>query len=151
MQLKAVAKELVESIQSIVRATIAAFWTDEVPPPQGEGLHWWEVWLRREDLDAEACLQRFIEAATVLELQLGQTWLAFPDRVVINLQATRDQLAEAAELLNLIAELRRVDRASGLPDEPNLAEQDAFVNLISNEPQPSESPVAGAAHSGRRR
>jgi hypothetical protein len=135
-------KELVESIQSIGRATIAAFWTDEVPPPEGEGLHWWEVWLRREELDPEACLQRFIEAAAVLELQLGQTWLSFPDRVVINLQATRDQLADAAELLNLIAELRRVDRASALPDDPNLGEQDAFVNGLVNQLQgPAENAI----------
>lgn len=128
-------KELVESIQSIGRATIAAFWTDEVPPPEGDDLHWWEAWLRRENLDAEACLHRFMEAAATLELQLGQRWLSFPDRVVVNLHATRQQLAEAAELLNLIAELRRADRASALPDEPNFGEQDDFVNDLTNQLQ----------------
>lgn len=130
-------KDLIESIQSIGLATIEAYWTDEVPPPEDDTQRWWEIWLRREDLEPEVCLQRFTTATEVLGLRVAQTWLAFPDRVVANLQATRSQLAEAVDLLNLVAEIRRSDIAPALPDEPSLHQQDAFVGDLSGRLQMS--------------
>lgn len=44
--------ELVESIQSIGLATIEALWTDEEPMPEGNGNHWWEIWIRTAELSA---------------------------------------------------------------------------------------------------
>jgi hypothetical protein len=129
--------DLVASIQSIGVATVEAFWTDEVPPPEDDTVRWWEVWLRREDgMEAEACLQRFTTAAVILDLTVAESWLAFPDRVVTNMEATRKQLARAAELLNLIAEIRRADLPPALPHEPTLKQQDEFVDSLAARIQP---------------
>lgn len=131
---------LVAGIESIGLATIDAFWTDEVPPPKDNAVRWWEVWLRRrEDLAAEATLQRFNSAAEVLGFAVAETWLEFPDRVVTMLEASRTQLAQAVELLNLFAEIRRADLAPLLPHEPNLHQQDAFVNDLAARLQPPDN------------
>lgn len=136
-------QDLVASIESIGLATIEAFWTDEVPPPVDDDMRWWEVWLRRDDLEAEVVLQRFVSAAGVLGLKVTETWIEFPDRVVTHLQATRLQLAQAAELLNLIAEVRRADLPPELPHEPTLHQQDAFVdNLVQRLQPPAADAVA---------
>lgn len=129
--------DLVASIQSIGMATIEAFWTDEVPLPDDNEVHWWEVWLRRDkDMQAEVCLQRFAATAEILNLTLAESWMAFPDRVVVNIEATREQLARAAELLNLIAEIRRADLPPALPHEPTLKQQDEFVEDLVARLQP---------------
>lgn len=137
-------QDLIASIQSIGAATIEAYWTDEVPPPEDNVSRWWEVWLRRETgMEAEACLQRFTTAAAILDLTVAETWLAFPDRVVTNLEATRKQLAQAAELLNLIAEIRRADLPPALPHEPTLQQQDEFVvSMAARIKPPSDAAVA---------
>lgn len=119
---------LIASIESIGLATIDALWTDEIAPPLDNVTRWWEVWLRRENLEAEACLQRFHQACQQLGIHVASRWIEFPERIVTNLEATRTQLALAVELLNLIAEIRRADLPPVLPQEPTLSQQDGFID-----------------------
>jgi len=136
---------LVDSIQSIGLATIDALWTDETPPPDDEAIRWWEVWIRKDELDARVALQRFSQAAGLLGITVTERWLAFPERVVTILQAPRSKLARAVELLNLIAEIRHADLPSSLGHEPTLTQQDGFVaGMVQRLQAPAQDAVAVA-------
>ena len=118
---------LVESIESIGLATIDALWTDEEPMPEGDGDHWWEIWIRTAELSARDSFNRFLAAAQVLNVHVAQQRLEFPERVVTTIRANRAQLSQAVDLLNLIAEIRNADRPPVVPHELHLTAQDVLV------------------------
>jgi len=119
--------DLVESIESIGLATIEALWTDEEPMPEGDGDHWWEIWIRTAELSARDSFNRFLAAAQVLNVHVAQQRLEFPERVVTTIRANRAQLSQAVDLLNLIAEIRNADRPPVVPHELHLTAEDALV------------------------
>lgn len=123
--------KLVESIESIGVATITELWTDEEPMPDGGDEHWWELWLRTDRLTPENAFLRFEAAAQALQLDIGQQWLAFPERVVTNIKATRARLAQAIPLLNLTAEIRNADRPPQVPHTLGIPAQDEIVADIA--------------------
>ena len=95
-------KALVSSLESIRRSVARSFWTDpSVPFPSGSGEYWWEVWLRR-GIDAS----RFRRHAIILGLHVSARELHFPDRTVLLVRATVENITRSAELLDSIAELR---------------------------------------------
>lgn len=122
---------LVESIESIGLATIEALWTDEDPMPVGDGNHWWEIWIRTAELPALNSYNRFLAAAQLLNIHVAQQRLEFPERVVTTIRASREQLSQAVDLLNLIAEIRNADRPPIVPHELPLLAQDAIVNDVA--------------------
>lgn len=96
-------KALVSSLESIRRSVARSFWTDPTAPfPDGPGEIWWEVWLRR-GIDAA----RFRRHATILGLHVSTRELRFPDRLVLLVRASVENMTRSAELLDSIAELRR--------------------------------------------
>jgi subtilisin family serine protease len=123
--------ELVESIESIGLATIEALWTDEEPMPEGDGDHWWEIWIRTAELSVPDSYNRFLAAAHVLNVHVAQQRLEFPERIVTTIRASRAQLSQAVDLLNLIAEIRNADRPPVVPHELPLTVQDALVDNIA--------------------
>ena len=95
-------KALVSSLESIRRSVARSFWTDPTTSfPAGAGEFWWEVWLRR-GIDPT----RFRRHATILELHVSARELHFPDRTVLLVRATIENMTRSAELLDSIAELR---------------------------------------------
>lgn len=97
-------KPLIESIAEIRLAVLEEFWTDDpalFPPP--DRTIWWEVWLRG---NSEEALTRFREHAQKARLTVGKQYLEFLDRLVVLTFATREQMTESIELLDIIAELR---------------------------------------------
>ena len=122
---------LVESIESIGLTTIEALWTDEEPMPEGDGEHWWEIWIRTAELSAADSFNRFLAAAQALNIQIAQQRLEFPERVVTTIRADRSQLSQAVDLLNLIAEIRNADRPPVVPHELALSVQDAILENLA--------------------
>lgn len=109
-------RPLVEGISDVRVALLEAFWSD-VPSlmPHPEVDLWWEVWLRggsgleHTASDAhEDILTSFRDYAVRVGLGLGdaQTILRFPERLVLLVRGTLEQMARSVELLNCIAELR---------------------------------------------
>jgi len=100
-------KNLVESINSIQKATLDSLWADDKAlfPQQGERI-WWEVWLRsdREDGEVEGI---FSKNAPKVGLKLQEERLHFPDRTVILAKGTSDKMSQSVQLLNCISEVRR--------------------------------------------
>lgn len=91
---------LINSIEVIRRAVFESLWNDpiEPAPPGDAAVLWWEIWTP----DAA----RFREHAAALGLDVPPKTLRFPERDVVLLHATRDQLSSSAGLLDSIAEIR---------------------------------------------
>jgi hypothetical protein len=100
-------EKLFANIADIKKATVDALWTDDINLlPADNNPVWWEVWLRsgknREDI-----VKFFRSNAEKIGLRVDRNELAFPDRTVLLVFGTRDQIAESIDLLNCIAELRK--------------------------------------------
>lgn len=117
---------LLDGIESIRRATIRELWTDPPGefPARLDDLKWWEVWLLTGRAGALARLQMFAQEN---ELATGQDFLGFRDRTVALIRATANQLADAQDLLDDIAELRRPRDAHSMLSEDTPFEQAEWV------------------------
>ena len=101
-------RRLVNAIQQIRAASLRALWTDADAefPTEGEGAIWWEVWLpvRR---DRRVLTAYFRERAEALGMRVARGDLVFPERTVLLVSASLEQMQRSILTLNSIAELRR--------------------------------------------
>lgn len=120
---------LVEGIQSIRRATIRELWTDsdDLFPSDLSQARWWEVWLRKRDGNER---QRFTNFIAEHGLRTSAHYLGFGDRTVVLLNASADQLAEAFNSLDDIAELRRPHDVASFLTELSSIEQAEWVDEL---------------------
>jgi hypothetical protein len=101
-------RKLVESISNIKLATLRELWTDDSNLyPAANTVITWEVWLRRAPPEEPAALDRLTEAASDFGYELLSNSLKFVDRTVVLVRSTREQLARGAEVLGVIAEVRK--------------------------------------------
>ncbi|WP_216211188.1 S8 family peptidase [Amycolatopsis aidingensis] len=140
--------DLVDRIQAVRTASIAALWTD--PPaefPEPGQLFWWEAWLRRRDGHE---VSRFRAFASATGLRTGSRSLGFGDRTVILVEATIDQLASAVDVLDDLAELRRPHDSTQFLAETDATEQTAWIgDLVDRlEPADREAPTVCVIDSG---
>lgn len=109
-------RSLAEGISDVRVALLEAFWSDvpSLMPHPGVAI-WWEVWLRggssleHNTSDAhEDTLTSFRDYAARAGLRLGdeRTILRFPERLVLLVYGTLEQMTRSVEILNSIAELR---------------------------------------------
>lgn len=140
---------LVEGIQSIRRATIRELWTDpdDLFPSNPSENRWWEVWLRKRDGGER---QRFTTFAAQHGLRTSDHYLGFSDRTVVLFNATADQLADAFESLDDIAELRRPHDVASFLTELPATEQAEWVDDLRRRLQvaPSGAPVVCVLDTG---
>lgn len=102
-------QKLFDSIASIRRATVEAFWTDARPFPEDPTrVVWWEVWVRsgRTEEEHQAAFERFAASLGDTALQPGMGFIKFPERLVLLVRGSIHNWAHHPEVLNLIAELR---------------------------------------------
>jgi hypothetical protein len=98
--------ELIESIAAIRLAVAESFWTDPRDQmPAREAVVWWEAWLRGSP---EEVLERFRVVARRARMEVGEEQQAFPDRTVVLLRTSLTDLAKALDVMDMLAELRRV-------------------------------------------
>jgi hypothetical protein len=131
-------EDLVASIASISKAALEALWTDtpETMPDKGEVI-WWEVWLRATE-DPVADVNFFKEHARQMELTVLEETLKFPDRTVVAVQGTKEQMSRSVNLLNCIAELRRVKDSADFFTAMNRPEQIDWVNAALDQITPPD-------------
>ena len=121
-------QEFVDQIGGVKAATLRTFWTDDPADyPAQDAPFWWEVWVRSSE-----AWESFTALATTNRITPGQETITFPDRVVGLVYGTADQLAASAELLDLIAELRRAkEDPSFFIGMKSLFEQADWVNQFT--------------------
>jgi hypothetical protein len=102
-------KKLLNTIGSIRAAAIQGLWTDssDLLPANPEEAFWWEVWLRRSrDADVSA-VDDFRRLAAMSQCQVSDAVVDFPERSVVVMHGSQQQLAQSVMALNCVAELRR--------------------------------------------
>lgn len=121
-------RKLIDAIREIRVATVQALWTDDADalPATPTEVIAWEVWL-----PVRAARQQVL--AEFRELALGVGWevsgraVEFPERSVLVCRGTRQQLEQSAQLLSLVAELRKAKETAEFFDELTLVEQQAWA------------------------
>lgn len=101
-------KSLINTIASIRAAELSALWTDdpELFPQAVDEQFWWEVWLpvrgQRDHVVAD-----FRKLATLANCAVSEHQVNFPERTVLLMYGSRQQLSQSVMTLNCVAELRR--------------------------------------------
>ena len=137
-------RKLVDAIAAIRIATIDALWTDtrEVWPQDPAQSIWWEAWLPVRS-DRNKILSDFRRFAEAVGARLGSDVLEFPERTVVLLFASRNQLQASAWLLGTMAELRRAKDTAEFFDQLAPEEQ---TDWVSDLVQRTASAGANAPH-----
>ena len=151
--------QLLNTISAIRVASLQALWTDtkEEFPDDEEGSLWWEVWLPiRRDRQAVKLasdslarerlgeIDAFLLQAKGQGMEVAQGELNFPERTVLLVYASVNQMRRSIVTLNSIAELRRPKKTaeffdSLLPDEQverldDLLDRTQFVDETGQTP-----------------
>ena len=119
-------KRLINAIREIRTASLRALWTDaeETFPTEREPL-WWEVWLpiRQDGNETVDTLRTLAEAQDML---VAPGELSFPERTVLQVLASVEQMQRSMLTLNSVAELRRPKETAeffdSLPSEEQIQE-----------------------------
>ena len=133
-------RRLIDAIQQILSASLRALWTDdaEVFPTEEEGPLWWEVWLPIRG-NQEATAEAFREQAETLGMRVAQGSLMFPERTVLLVRASLEQMQRSMVILNNIAELRRAKETAEFFDDMLIEKQRARLDdLLARIRYPSE-------------
>ena len=133
-------RALIDAIQQIRAASLRALWTDaaEVFPTVDAEPFWWEVWLPIRG-NQEATAEAFRERAETLGMQVAQGCLMFPERTVLLMRASLEQMQGSMAILNNIAELRRAKETADFFESMPIDEQHAWLDeLLKRIQYPSE-------------
>lgn len=134
-------RDLVESITSIRLATLEAFWTDAGPFPQNhDERQAWEIWLR-ERTNPHDVSEQFREAAQAAGIAVSPREIRFPERRVLLVRASINELMQVENLFDMLAELRLAKRLAGdFVEMPPREQADLITNALSR----IEAPAADA-------
>jgi len=97
---------LVNAIESFRSGAFDELWTEATDPPHDTQARWFQLWLRTGTKSPTDAKQAFVEAAQDFDIEVEEGYVPFPGRIVVAVHATRQQLEEAVELLDMVAEIR---------------------------------------------
>ena len=117
-------QRLIDAIREIRSASLRALWTDadEAFPAADEGPVWWEVWLPVRG-NRQVVVASFRRLAEAQEMETAQGELIFPERTVLLIRASVEQMQRSVLTLNSIAELRRAKETADFFDSLGPEEQ----------------------------
>lgn len=141
-------RALLDRINAAGLAGLAELWTDPRRDfPQTADAVWWEIWLRRRDGHELDRIRSFAERAGA---EVRAHALAFPDRLVALVRATREQLSTGVQVLDDIAELRAPHEPAELLALEPAAEQADWVDDLAARtyPAPPNAPAACVVDTG---
>ncbi len=147
--------KLLESIASIKHATLRELWVDaEADYPAAGVPILWEVWLRPADPDGDPASQDPLatlkEAAAAVGYTVASNALTFVDRTVVLVRGTREQLALSADVLGIVAEVRRAKHLADFFTGLEQADQHRWIASLRPrvQPAPANAPVIGLLDTG---
>ncbi|MHB9146308.1 MAG: S8 family peptidase [Symbiobacteriia bacterium] len=127
-------RELIDAIRVIRAATLRALWTDDpaVFPESGEEALWWEVWLPVRG-DRTRTLSSFRQLADGQNLRVAAEELVFPERTVLLVFGSVNQMSHSMMILNHVAELRRAkETAEFFVASPPVEQMQWLDELLKN-------------------
>lgn len=115
---------LINTIDQIHSAAFDELWTDDnsVLPINDQEEIWWELWLPVKK-DRLTVLNSFRQHAERLSLTVSENHLEFPERTIVSVRGNKQQLIRSVQLIENIAEIRRVKETAEFFGELTLAEQ----------------------------
>lgn len=116
--------KLLNTIANIRIASVKSLWTDaesRFPSIPGESF-WWEVWLPVRK-NRKAVIENFTRFAKGLGFRVPSGYLEFPERSVLLLYGSLDQMSASMTALNMIAELRKAKETADFYVSSSLTEQ----------------------------
>lgn len=122
-------KSLINTIASIRAAELRALWTDDPDqfPQAVDEQFWWEVWLpvrgQRDQVVAD-----FRKLATLSNCTVSEHQANFPERTVLLMYGSQQQLSQSVMTLNCVAELRRVKDTAEFFDGMAREEQQGWLD-----------------------
>ena len=135
-------RKLIDAIQSFKTAALDSLWTDDTDqlPANTDEVFWWEVWLPVFD-DRPAVINDFKLLAKVMEMQVSDQVLEFPERSVLLVKGSRKQFESSSLLLSKVSELRRAKETAAFFDELAIEEQPEWSeDLLSRVQVSNENP-----------
>jgi len=133
-------QKLIDAIHSIRVASVRSLWTDapEVFPSEADEALWWEVWLPVRG-DRLVVVEQFKQMAQGLDFRVAKGQIEFPERTVLLVYGTLDQMQRSELTLNSIAELRRAKETADFFDSLPPEEQPEWADdLFQRTTVPSE-------------
>lgn len=123
-------KTLLNTIGGIRAAAIQGLWTDspELLPADTQEAFWWEVWLRRGSHADASTVEDFRRLAAMSQCQVSEAVVDFPERSVVVMYGSQQQLAQSVMALNCVAELRRAKDTAEFFVGMGGAEQQQWTN-----------------------
>lgn len=119
-------RKLLDGIESIRTAEIRGLWTDapDLLPDDRAAAFWWEVWLPvRGTEQRQAVVEDFKKLARLAECLVSDKQVNFPERTVLLMYGSQQQLSRSLMTLNCVAELRRAKETAEFFDGMNVDEQ----------------------------
>lgn len=122
-------KRLLNTIDSIRASLIQGLWMDspELLPADPVEQFWWEVWLRRRRGDGHAAVEDFKRLAALSQCIVSDAVVDFPERSVVVMFGSQQQLAQSVMALNCVAELRRAKETAEVFVRMGVAEQQEWA------------------------
>lgn len=122
---------LINTIKEIRVAAFNELWTDDnsVLPISDQELIWWEIWLPVLGNRA-GTINRFRTFAEQIGFEVSKDQLEFPERTVLLMQGTLQQIQQSMILLNNIAEIKRAKETAEFFDSLSSTDQREWVDEL---------------------
>ena len=124
-------QKLIDAVRSIRVASIKSLWTDdpEVFPTEDGETFWWEAWLPVRGTRVEDVSQ-FKQMAEGLGFRVASGQIEFPERTVLLVYGSLEQMQRSILTLNSIAELRRAKETAVFFDSLPPEEQPEWADEL---------------------
>lgn len=119
-------RKLLDAIESIRAAGVRALWTDDpaLLPTDLTVAFWWEVWLpTRGQGQRQVVVEDFKKLARLAECVVSDKQVNFPERTVLLMYGSQQQLSRSVMTLNCVAELRYAKETAEFFDGMDVDEQ----------------------------
>jgi len=119
-------RKLLDAIDSIRAAEVRALWTDDsnLLPDDLSAAFWWEVWLPvRGRGQRQAVVEDFKKLARLAQCIVSDKQVNFPERTVLLMYGSQQQLSRSVMTLNCVAELRYAKETANFFDGMEVGEQ----------------------------
>ncbi len=123
---------LISNIQEIRAATLESFWQEpELPFPNADEEVWWEVWLARSTDNADDPIEGIRNRLQDAHIQIGDSFLKFPEHCVYLLRGTVEQLGSTILYTDKLAELRQPKDTAEFFSYLDIQEQNEWINNLN--------------------
>lgn len=122
--------DFITSVNNLREAVVGSFWRDktELLPQEPD---WCEAWLRYGETD-QTVSAKFIELCNALDIEVQRDYLTFPERIVMLIKASNEQLTELVNSSDDLAEFRKAKATAGFFTELDNRTQSEFAKDLVN-------------------